>query len=146
MKLNWGHYIFITIVVFMTLILYMVFRSFQSDNELVAEDYYALELDYQNVIDKRNRAGQLEQNVVWQSDIEGIRLIYPSEYKDIKGSISLFRPSDKNLDREIIIAPDTALKQLIPISELHRGKYILQVDWTHDDVDYFTEGVVFISK
>lgn len=146
MRLNWGHYILISIVLFMTLILYMVFRSFQSDNELVAEDYYAQELQYQNVIEKRNRAGQLEQNVVWQSELEGIMLIYPSEYKDIKGSIYLFRPSDKDMDLEIIIDPDSASKQLVPMSDLHRGKYILQVDWTHDEVDYFTEGVVFISK
>ena len=124
----------------------MVFRSFQSDNDLVAEDYYAQELEYQNVIDKSKRASGLEQDIRWVSEPKGIKIIYPSERADIKGIIHLFRPSDKDLDLDIEIKQDTSNNQIIPMTDLYRGKYILQIDWTHDAVEYFTEGVVFVSK
>lgn len=146
MKLNWGHYILISFIVFVLLILYMVFRSYQSDNDLVAEDYYSQELDYQSVIEKSKRAGNLTENIHWVSEEQGIKVIYPSEMTGISGKINLFRPSDKDLDFEVAIKQDTSNIQLIPIADLHRGKYILQIDWNYLDEDYFTEGVVFISK
>jgi hypothetical protein len=124
----------------------MVFRSYQSDNDLVSEDYYSQELDYQQVIEKSKRAGNLEQNIQWVSEEQGIKIIYPSGLTGIRGKINLFRPSDKELDFEVEIKQDTSNSQIIPIADLHRGKYILQIDWNHNDVDYFTEGVVFVSK
>jgi len=146
MKLNWGHYIFISFAVFVLLILYMVFRSYQTNNDLVSEDYYVQELDYQTVIDKSKRADSLAQDIRWVSEAQGIKIIYPSQLNDIVGSIHLIRPSDKELDLRIDIQQDTANSQIIPMSALHRGKYIIQVDWSHEAVEYFTEGVVFVSE
>ena len=146
MKLNWGHYIFISFTIFVMLIVYMVYRSYQFDNHLVAEDYYAQELDYQNVIEKRDRAGKLENDLTWASVSDGISINYPSELQGIKGSIYLFRPSDEDLDLRLDIAVDSLSTQLIQHSDLQSGKYIVQIDWTYNEIDYFTEGVVFINK
>ncbi|HAW51282.1 MAG TPA: cytochrome C oxidase Cbb3 [Flavobacteriales bacterium] len=146
MKLNWGHYIFISFALFVLLILYMVYRSYQSDNDLVTEDYYAKELKYQNVIEKSKRADGLKQDITWVNDPSGIKIIYPPGLNNIKGVINLYRPSDKDLDFKIDIKQDTSNSQIIPMSMLHRGKYNVQVDWSHESVDYFTEGVVFISE
>ena len=54
MKLNWGHYIVIGFIGFVILILFMVFRSYQHNNDLVSEDYYAEEIAFQDVIDKKS--------------------------------------------------------------------------------------------
>ena len=72
MKLNWGHYIVITFTAFVLLIGFMVYRSFQHNNDLVADDYYAKELQFQDVIDRQKRANDLEQNITWERAEDGL--------------------------------------------------------------------------
>ena len=45
--MNWGNRIILVFVCFIAFILSMVTRAFQQDFDLVAEDYYAQELNYQ---------------------------------------------------------------------------------------------------
>ena len=146
MKLNWGHYIVIGFTLFVMLILYMVYRSFQHNNDLVTEEYYARELEYQDVIEKRNRADNLDSNVTWAMGEGGLIITYPSGMRDLSGKILLYRPSDKNLDIEVDVQPDSTNHQVIEWKDLNTGKYTVQIDWSYKGRAYFTEGVVFVSK
>ena len=145
MKLNWGHFILISFVLFVFLILYMVFRSYQHTNDLVAEDYYAKEIQFQEVIDKKKNAGELAENITWKSTSSGILIHYPALEGKIGGKIVLFRPSDKNLDQEFDIVPDEKNEQVLPSEGLVSGKYQIQIDWKAGEEEYFTEGSVFFS-
>ena len=146
MKLNWGHYIAIGFTLFVLLILSMVYRSFQHKNDLVSEDYYARELEYQNVIEKKKNAGKLDQDVVWTVDEKGLNIQFPEGMDDLQGSVWLYRPSDKDMDVKTDISTDDSGRQMISMDILHPGKYTIQVDWSSGGEEYYTEGVVFISK
>ena len=55
MKFNWGHGIVVTMGIAMSLILVLVYFSYQQTIDLVTEDYYPKQLVYENQIDKQNR-------------------------------------------------------------------------------------------
>ncbi|MEQ9062871.1 MAG: FixH family protein [Vicingaceae bacterium] len=146
MKLNWGHYIVIGFTLFVMLILFMVFKSFQFSNELVSEDYYAKELQYQDIIEGKKRAGRLKNDITWGMEEAGLVIVYPEEVNQLSGDILIYRPSDQSLDLQLEIEPDSTFRQVIPMKELKRGKYSVQIHWHTDDVAFYTEGVIFVNK
>ena len=145
MKLNWGHYIVITIALFLGLIGYMVMRSFTHNNDLVSEDYYAQEIEFQNVIDKKKNASELDQDITWSSKDGGIEFRYP-DMENIQGTILLMRPSNKIYDREEEIVVNEDGRQMINAKDLIKGKYLIKIDWRSGGVEYYTEGSVFVGQ
>ena len=146
MKLNWGHYITISFVAFVMLIMYMVFRSFQHTNDLVAEDYYAQEIKFQDVIDKKANASALPVDIKWESKSGGVLISYPDMESAITGKILMFRPSDKSKDIIFDIAPGEKKEQFIKDDSFIHGKYLIQIDWKSGGVEYFTEGTAYIIQ
>lgn len=147
MKINWGTGIVISFGLFMTFILYFVFKV-QSDstydNELVTEDYYQKELLVQGNIEKQQSANQLENKVVFQKTAEGIIVKFPSDfdYHKIKGNVSLYRPSNQKLDFEIPISLSSS-NLLIPNSNLVGGLWDISVDWTYNDSSYLNKETMY---
>lgn len=124
----------------------MVARSYQHSNDLVAENYYEKEIEYQGIIDKRDRTALLKSDVKWSYAQEGLKISYPEMQEKISGSIVLFRPSDKNLDMTIEIMADENNKQLVSADLLEKGKYLIEIEWQSGNEEYYTEGTVFIDK
>lgn len=145
MKLNWGHYILIAFVLFVGLILYMVMRSYQQNHDLVTENYYEKEIEFQDVINKKNKAAELEKNVTWKSNSGGVLVSFPLLDNEIKGEIVLFRPSDKLNDATFKIELDSLNQQHLTSEKVISGKYLIQIDWTAGNDNYFTEGTVFVK-
>ena len=124
----------------------MVFRSYQHTNDLVAEDYYAKEIKFQDVIDKKSRAAALPVDIKWESKEGGILITYPEMGTQISGDILLFRPSDKTKDISFEVAPDDKLQQYIKDASFLHGKYIIQIDWKSGNVEYYTEGSAYVVQ
>ncbi len=146
MKLNWGHYIVISFVLFVGLIIYMVYRSFQHDNDLVAEDYYAKEIQFQEIIDKKENVSRLGKNITWKSQDEGVMVNYPEIDGVIEGEILLFRPSDKDLDVVFKVAPNPDKQQFLIDDSFTHGKYLIQISWNVGEEEYYTEGTAYVIK
>ncbi len=147
MKINWGTAIVIAFGLFMTFILYFVFKvqsDSKYDNELVTEDYYKKEASVQNDIEKQQSANKLEQKVVLKKSAEGITVEFPSDfdYKNIKGKVSLYRPSSQKLDFEIPISLSSSTL-LIPNSNLVSGLWDISVDWTYNDFSYLNKETMY---
>lgn len=68
--------------------------------EMVSDDYYAEELNYQEVIDAKNNGDSLPVKPVYQQQESGITLTFPTEItpENKKVSIVLYRTDDANLD------------------------------------------------
>ncbi len=147
MKINWGTGIVIAFGLFMTFILYFVFKV-QSDstydNELVTEDYYQKELLVQGNIEKQKSANQLENKLIFQKTVEGIIVKFPSDfdYKNIKGKVSLYRPSSQKLDFEIPISLSSS-NLLIPNSNLAGGLWDISVDWNYENSKYLNKETMY---
>ena len=68
-KFTWGHGVVIALLVFMAFILSMLFLfpNGQKNSEMVTDNYYEEELKYQDVIDAKKRADNLEEKPVYRS-------------------------------------------------------------------------------
>ena len=147
MKINWGTAVFIAFGLFMTFILYFVFKvqsDSKYDNELVTEDYYKKEQQVQGNIDKQQSANNLENKVTFKKSPEGITIEFPSnfEYKNINGKVSLYRPSSQKLDFEIPISLSST-NLLIPNSNLVNGLWDISVDWTYNESSYLNKETIY---
>lgn len=68
--MNWGNRLVIVFLVFGAGMGYLVYRSMNTDFELVESDYYKQELRYQNVIDEHNSANALSASVNIEQKME----------------------------------------------------------------------------
>ena len=147
MKVNWGTAVVIAMITFIVFILTFVYRSAVMDeyqHELVSEDYYKDELHYQEEIDKVNNASKLDVNLTLIRTSDGLTLRFPEgmQPNSISGSIYLQRPSNKSLDLRIPFEL-TELDLLIPDKDLASGKYLVVVDWKHENSEYMFKDEIF---
>jgi hypothetical protein len=140
MKINWGTAIVIAFVLFISFIMYFVItmsmdKKYQHD--LVIEDYYGQELEFQEDIDKEEYSKTLTSDITWIKTAEGIEIIFPKNLNivGIEGKVFLYRPSNKHLDFEIPISLSNH-NLLIPDKRLLDGRWNLKVDWTYNNKEY----------
>jgi len=140
MKINWGTGIVLAFIVFISFILFFVVRMSmdnRANHDLVTENYYRAELGYQNEIDAENNAHVNEVDLRLETTEEGIKLIFPNtlSIENIKGTVSLYRPSNKHLDFDLPIS----LSQdylLIPDNRLLDGRWDIKVSWEYQEDPY----------
>lgn len=147
MKFNWGTGIVIAFGLFMTFILYFVFKVQSNslyDNELVTEEYYKKEATVQQDIDKQNNANALENKVKISKVDDGIVVTFPENFspEGIKGTVSLYRPSSQKLDFEVPISISSP-HLLIPKSNLEGGLWDITVEWTYDSKSYMNKETIY---
>jgi len=148
MKFNWGTGIVLAFVGFISFIMYFVINmniNKKYDYDLVTEDYYQQELEFQNEINKENNAKDLNENISWKKTNEGLLISFPQAFQEenITGKVFLYRPSNKQLDFETTISlSDHNL--LIPDKRLLDGRWNITVDWQYNDIPYlFKKEIIY---
>lgn len=140
MKINWGTGIVLAFIGFISFIMYFVINmniNKKYDHDLVTEDYYKEELEYQQDIDKEKNAKKLDIDITWKKTEEGMVLMFPKNLnqEDIKGKVFLYRPSNKQFDFETHVSlSDHNL--LIPDNRLLDGRWNIKVDWQYNGNSY----------
>lgn len=143
MKINWGTGIVIAFALFITFILYFVIKV-QSDskysNELVVEEYYKHDAHFGEEMTRIQNAQDLIQKPTISNTKEGIVILFPKEFKpeNIKGKVSLYRPSNKKLDFEVVISM-TNPSLLIPKKNLVDGRWDINMEWKYEGKQYLTK-------
>lgn len=147
MQLSWGIKIMVLYAGFVILIVTMVSLTMREKVDLVAKDYYAQELNYQDRINKVNRTNALEQPLTWQVQPGALVLKFPEEFRkrEIAGSIYFFRPSDASMDTTVHVLADTTGVQIISTAKLNKGVYKIQVNWEAGKESYYNEGTIRIN-
>lgn len=140
MKIGWGTGIVIAIVAFMSFIMYFVI-TMSTDNtyshDLVTEQYYQQELEYQQEINAEINLRNLDEKITLEKSSEGLKITFPSKFKNekVEGKVFLYRPSSKQLDFEIPISiSDTYL--LVPEQRLLDGRWNIKIACKHKNTDY----------
>jgi len=147
MKFHWGVGITIFYVSFvLVLVGFVIFTTFNKV-ELVDENYYESEIQYQQKIDKIKRSNGLAQSLMIQALDKSVLLVYPAGYKtdDISGTIEFYRPSEKNLDFKAKVTPDTSGKQIVFSNNFKKGLWKVKVDWAIGDSTYYNEQVLIMN-
>lgn len=139
-KFNWGTGILLAFIAFIGFILFFVIsmsvnKKFNYD--MVTEGYYQQELDYQNQIDAMENSLDLEESVKVNKSALGLMISFPNniDLKKITGKVSLYRPSNKQLDFEMPISiSDNYL--LVPENRLVDGRWDITILWKYEDKNY----------
>lgn len=140
MKFNWGTGIVLAFIGFISFIMYFVITmniDDKYDHDLVTEDYYKEELEFQNDIDKETNAKALTENINWKIVDKGLLITFPETLvvEEISGKVFLYRPSNKQLDFEIPISLSNH-NLLIPDKRLLDGRWNINVDWQYNGISY----------
>lgn len=124
-----------------------MFFAFNQEINLVRDDYYEAELNFNEKVEIVNRTAALPKQLEVKQAVGQIQLIFPPLviHSKIQGNIKLYRPSDRNLDMDIPIELDLSFSQTINTERMVGGMWKIQIDWMADSVKYFNEEIVMVN-
>ena len=145
---NWGNGITLAIAIFVIATLSVVSYIISLDFYLVNNNHYEEGVNYQQTIDSRERTEALEQPVIVLYDEArvAVKVVFPDDVIENaqEGTIHLYRPNDSALDMNLPIEFEGGSTHVIPMERMEKGKWILTINWTMNDLDYITEKVIII--
>lgn len=141
--MNWGNKIVVAFVLFAAFIGYMVVKAFQEDFDLVAEDYYAQEINYQQKLNRLSNASEEGKEVLVSQKDGGVHLTFPD--KGTTGTIHFYHPSRKMFDRTFDIDLSNSQIQKIDRSELIAGSYRVNITWQTGEEDFYQQSSIYIQ-
>lgn len=139
MKFNWGVFAFSLFGVFVVFMLSLVYFATKQNNELVTENYYEKELEFKEVLIKKENTLKLSEQVSFELNSENMVISFPKEITEqITGKLFFYKPSNEKFDKDIAINTIENTQQ-IAISEFQKGMYHVKIDWKANNTDYFNE-------
>ncbi|RZJ39177.1 MAG: nitrogen fixation protein FixH [Chryseobacterium sp.] len=138
-NLNWGHGLAIALGCFMLFILFLifVFPMGKQNADMISNNYYEEELQYQDIIDAKNNAAKLEKTPTYKVTNEGMLISFPETIKVDDNTVNfvLFRTADSNLDvkKEVTLQHNLFL---IPKAVISSGSYTLKLKWKENKKPY----------
>ncbi len=147
MKISWGVGITITIIVFMLISFWLIYFSFSQDVNLVRDDYYQAEVQYDDKMETIKRTDLLSDKLEIKVKSDIIEFIFPklNSQAKISGNILLYRASSGDKDITVPISLDSANTQIINTMNLVRGLWKTQVQWQIDSIKYFNEKTLMVQ-
>lgn len=144
--MSWSIRITLLYLGFVALIVSLVIISSRNGEELVAKDYYAQELQYQNRIDAMNNEAALTDGLSYSVSDKFILFSAPESLSAsaITGEIYFFCPAHSSNDLKLPILFKNGIQE-ISKSLLKPGVYNVKVDYSANNKNYFHEGVVTIQ-
>ena len=138
--MNWGKGIVIAFVLFIAMIFLFIYLGSRESSDLVSEDYYAQELQYEDRIIAIRNVGGWKDSIQLNVTAEAIILTVPLALLSAEtGSVDLFRPSSAADDKLFDFAPDATGKQFIPRTALKKGSYVVKLKWEGQGKTYYWE-------
>ena len=139
--MNWGNRLLIVFIVFGTGMGYLVYRSTQTNFELVEKEYYKSELQHQQVIDAHNLAVALNTEVVIKNSTSGVQIVLPAEMKNqvITGTVWFYCAYKASNDRKFKLEPDKEAQQFFSATTIPAGKYTARISWNANAKAYYSE-------
>ncbi|MBK9512163.1 MAG: FixH family protein [Flavobacteriales bacterium] len=146
MRFTWGNAIFLVMTAFILLMTSFMIRAASNQEELVAENYYEQEIEYQGQIDKLNMTRTLSEAV--RMTVVGSELVIemPMDVRDktITGELYLQRPSDSRADERMPITLDANRMMRVALGERLKGAYNVQLDWSADGTAYLSKDRIYV--
>ena len=146
MKLNWGNYIFIFILFFLTLCTIFIVFSLRQDIDLVTDNYYEEGAEYSSQMEVQKRSENFMDSIIIGQYPDAITFSIAGSLKVSTNSLNIwfYRPSDKEADfrSDLAIIDDSPS---ISKKYLTKGRYIVHVSWEMDSEKYMIKKDIFIK-
>lgn len=139
-KFHWGHGIALVYTIFAAALVVALIASRKVDRSLVRDDYYSLDLGYQERYDKIQNAKDKQWLDVQKNDSGAVEFRFKSA-KVPQGTIYFYRASDQSKDFRMDIKERIIT---IPSGALLDGKWTVKVDWTDGETDFYEEKTLYL--
>lgn len=145
-KFNWGTGLVLTLGLFMAAMIFVMVRAGQQNFDLVSEEYYALELAYEEQIQAQKNAQSLSEALSVSWDQAVLKVNFP---KDLEGAaadyrIHFYNPAQAKLDQErsasVAALTDLSWDDL----SLASGRWQVKVHLNQDGKKYYYEPTLWI--
>lgn len=140
-KFDWGYGIATFYILFALVLMGALYASTKVDHSLVKDDYYQLDLEYQDHYDKveRSNSSQLLSIDYKEKDHKVIFRFRSTESP--QGTITFYRAADSSLDFKM---PINSNQMRIDTEKLVEGNWKVNVDWNADGKTYYQEEDIHI--
>jgi hypothetical protein len=139
-KFHWGHGITIAIAIMVIAMFAFVFRVMQENVDLVTEEYYESDIEYQNRIERIKNTKELNTAVSYSIEQDSIKIVFPNDGVNWKttGTIHFYKASNKNHDKVFDLNLSNSKIQTIAITEFRKGRYTAKIEWKGKE-EYYQE-------
>jgi nitrogen fixation protein FixH len=111
--------------------------------DLVSQDYYEQEIDFQKQLDRLNRTQPFNAGaaVTYDSARQQLSIALPPAHarRPASGQIRLYRPSDAGIDQSVRLAVNADGVQFVDARQMREGLWKVRVQWKVDGQEYFFE-------
>ncbi len=109
-------------------------------------EYYKHDAKFGDEMDRIQNAQNIDKKQQIINEAGEIKIIFPPQFepKNIKGKVSLYRPSNKKLDFEIPISLSNSTL-LIPKKSLVGGRWDINLNWEYNNKEYQSKNTIYIN-
>lgn len=126
---------------------WLIYFSFSQEVNLVRDDYYQAEIQFDDKLESIKRTEKLDEKLLISLEAKNIKLVFPSNFinNDVNGSVFLYRPSNRESDIQFPIKLDSTNIQFIATTGMLNGMWKIQVSWSADSLEYFSEKNIMVE-
>lgn len=150
MKINWGTSIVIAFALFISFIMYFVVKvqtDNKYDNDLVVEEYYKHDVHFQDEMARIQNAQDLKLKPIITVNTNGITIVFPNDFepKEIKGTVALYRASNKKFDFQVPISFTDSASLFVSKDKLIGGEWKINMEWQYKGKSYLTKEEIYVK-
>lgn len=143
MTINWYYKMMLVLAAFVSMMVYFAFRSVNTPLELVTEKYYEAEIAYQDRLNDMENVQALEKKPDIRIQDGNLNIQFPESIAIESGKVNLYYAANSAYDVEWPLQLNTQKNQRIELKNRH-GAYRIQLSWTAQGKNYFTETKMFL--
>ena len=142
--MNWGKWIVVSFMLFAVFIAVIVTICMKQDVNLVSNQYYKDDLEFQQQLDRKNNTAALELQPEITLSEEQLQVFFPGKVVVESGKIKIFRPADYKLDQNFELRQSSEPTQVFVLNPLDKGAYRIKMTWIAEGKEYYLEKFVII--
>lgn len=135
----WPYAIIMVFVLFGLYIGYFIYQSTKYDVNLVSENYYEDEINYQERIASIERSQPYKNEYRIEPGATSISVHLPSSITISSGNITFYRPSDAHRDIKIKLHANMSHTINIPKNKIGDGHWMVKASIMSNDERYYFE-------
>ena len=138
MKFNWGTGIVITLAIFVSGMGFMAYKAMQQDFDLVTEDYYHQEIHFQETLNHKQNAANLNGTCTLTRTPTGLLLTLPADLENREKTLTGIMYCEMVAANDFDISLNGTANSLeIDGKKLTVGTWIAKITVVADGVSYY---------
>ncbi len=137
--MNYARFVFLFFLSFVVFISILGYKAMQTNFDLVAPDYYAKELKFQQIIDATKNAASIKEKVSVQYAGGSVSIQFPDSMKGTPVSIHFYCPAEAKNDQKYTSAIGDSGRLVLETPKLKKGYYKVNMEWKGNEKEYYLE-------